>query len=78
MRALWSGLGLLTPTDTVAWRPSLATPQGCGRQPLQPSKPAKVSLALESAHLPTVGEGWWAGLGFRVWGLVLLGVVFEV
>ena len=24
-----------------------------------------VSLALDGAHLPTEGEGWWAGLGFR-------------
>ena len=30
------------------------------------SEPAKVSLALDSAHLPTEGEGRWAGLGFRV------------
>ena len=37
-RAILSGLGLLIYTDTMAWRPSLATPQGCGRQALQPSR----------------------------------------
>ena len=27
-----------------------------------------VSLALDGAHLPTEGEGWWAGVGVRVEG----------
>ena len=36
------------------------------------AEPAKVSLALDSAHLPTVGEGWWAGLGLWVYFLGIL------
>ena len=32
-----------------------------------------VSLALDGAHSPTEGEGWWAGLGFGVQGLGVYG-----
>ena len=31
-----------------------------------PAKPAKVSLALDSPHVPTEEEGWGVGLGFAV------------
>ena len=46
-----------------AWRPSLATPQGC---PSRSARACMVSLALDGAHSPLEREGWWAGLGFRV------------
>ena len=39
------------------------------------AEPAKVSLALDGAHLPTDEERWWAGKGFRVW---VLGFNFKV
>ena len=50
-----------------AWRPL----RGVVGRLCSPAEPAKVSLALNSAHLPTGGEGW-AGLGFRVYGLGFL------
>ena len=45
-----------------AWRPF----RGVVGRLCSLAEPAMVSLALDGAHLPTEGEGWWAGLGFRV------------
>ena len=69
MRAILVGFRVIN-TDTVAWQPSLATPQGCGRQALQPSR-ACHGLAGARRRPPThkrrgVVGGFKEGLGFRV------------
>ena len=52
-------------TDTVAWRPSLATPLGCGRQALQLSRACQ-GLADARRRPPTHRRGVVGGFGFRV------------